>query len=55
VAGQFSEPLRDLAMADTVAAARAAVTALARMGATSGADTLAGMRETLAALAAARG
>ena len=55
VAGQFSEPLRDLAMADTVAAARAAVTALARMGATSGGDTLAGMRETLAALAAARG
>lgn len=55
VAGQFSEPLRDLAMADTVAAARAAATALARMGATSGADTLAGVRETLAALATARG
>ena len=54
VAGQFSEPLRDLAMADTVATARAAVATLARMGATSGADTLAGMRETLYALAAGR-
>ncbi len=54
VAGHFSEPLRDLAMADSAAAARAAAVTLARMGATSGADTLAGMRETLDALAAAR-
>lgn len=53
VAGQFSESLRDLVMADTVEAARRSAVALARMGATSGADTLAGMRETLAALAAA--
>jgi hypothetical protein len=54
VAGTFSEPLRDLAMASTATAARAAAAALARMGATSGADTLAGMRETLDALAEAR-
>ncbi len=54
VAGHFSEPLRDLAMADTGAAASAAAAALARMGATSGTDTLAGMRETLYALAAGR-
>lgn len=54
VAGQFSEPLRDLVMADTVAAARPPATALAGMGATSGVDTLTGMRETLAALAAGR-
>ena len=54
IAGQFSEPLRDLAMADSPSAARAAVTSLARMGATSGADTLEGMRATLEALAGAR-
>jgi len=52
VAGQFSEPLRDLAMAKSPSAARAAAAALARMGATSGADTLAGMRAALAALEA---
>jgi hypothetical protein len=52
VAGQFSEPLRDLAMAKTPSAARAAAATLARMGATSGADTLAGMRAALAALGA---
>jgi hypothetical protein len=54
VKGQFSEPLRDLAMAGSAAATREAAAALARMGATSGVDTLAGMREALAALAAAR-
>jgi hypothetical protein len=54
VAGEFSEPLRDLAMAESAAAARAAGATLARMGATSGADTLAGMRAALHALAGAR-
>jgi hypothetical protein len=54
IAGQFSEPLRDLAMADSPSAARTAATSLARMGATSGADTLEGMRETLEALAGVR-
>ena len=52
MAGQFSEPLRDLTMAKSPSAARAAAAALARMGATSGADTLAGMRAALAALEA---
>jgi len=52
VVGQFSEPLRDLTMAKSPSAARAAAAALARMGATSGADTLAGMRAALAALEA---
>jgi Protein of unknown function (DUF2877) len=51
VAGEFSEPVCDLVMAGSMPAARAAATALAGMGATSGADTLAGMRATLAALA----
>ncbi|HKZ07631.1 MAG TPA: DUF2877 domain-containing protein [Methylomirabilota bacterium] len=55
IAGQFSEPLRDLAMAQSPAVARAAVASLARMGATSGADTLAGMREALDALGGVRG
>jgi hypothetical protein len=50
VGAQFSEPLRDLAMADTPAAARAAAVMLAGLGASSGADTLTGMRDTLAAL-----
>ena len=54
VAGQFSEPLCDLAMAKSPAAARAAAAALAGMGATSGADTLAGMRAALDVLAGAR-
>jgi hypothetical protein len=54
VAGRFSQPLRDLLMADTAAAARPPAVALASMGATSGADTLTGMRETLAALTTVR-
>lgn len=54
VRGQFSEPLRDLAMAESGAAARAASATLARMGATSGADTLAGMRAALDALVGVR-
>lgn len=54
VAGEFSEPLRDLVMASSADAARAAAGVLARMGATSGADTLAGMRATLDALADGR-
>jgi hypothetical protein len=41
-------------MADTAAAARPPAVALASMGATSGADTLTGMRETLAALTTVR-
>ena len=54
VGGEFSEPVRDLVMAGSMPAARAAASALGRMGATSGADTVAGMRATLAALVDAR-
>jgi Protein of unknown function (DUF2877) len=54
VAGEFSEPLRDLVMASSADAARVAAGVLARMGATSGADTLAGMRAALDALADGR-
>ena len=50
IAGRFSEPLRDLAMTESPVGARAAAAALARMGATSGADTLAGMHAALQAL-----
>ena len=53
VAGQFSEPLRDLAMAESAAAAHVAAATLAGMGATSGADTLVGVRAALDALARA--
>lgn len=44
LAGEFSEPARDLAAAESLSSARAAAARLSAMGATSGADTLAGMR-----------
>ena len=50
--GEFSEPVRDLVTAGSLPRARAAGARLAVMGATSGADTLAGMRATLDALGA---
>ena len=48
--GEFSEPVRDLVTAESLSRARAAGARLAVMGATSGADTLAGMRAALDAL-----
>jgi hypothetical protein len=45
--GEFSEPARDLMTAVSPSSARAAAARLAAMGATSGADTLAGMRAAL--------
>jgi hypothetical protein len=54
LAGEFSEPARDLVTAESLPRARAAAARLAAMGATSGADTLAGMRAALDALAALR-
>ena len=47
LAGEFSEPARDLMTADSLPCARAAAARLSGMGATSGADTLAGMRATV--------
>jgi hypothetical protein len=52
LAREFSEPLRDLVTAGSLPCACAAGARLAVMGATSGADTLAGMRATLDALGA---
>ena len=52
LAGEFSEPARDLVTAESLPRARAAAARLAAMGATSGADTLAGMRTALEALGA---
>ena len=54
LAGEFSEPARDLVTAESLPRARAAAARLAAMGATSGADTLAGMRAALDALGAPR-
>ena len=48
--GEFSEPVRDLVTAGSLSRARAAGARLAVMGATSGADTLAGIRAALDAL-----
>ena len=50
LAGQFAESVVDLLAADSVEAARRAVTRLLEVGATSGADTLLGIRLALAAL-----
>jgi len=50
--GEFSEPVHDLVTAEALPRARAAGARLAVMGATSGADTLAGMRAALDALGA---
>lgn len=54
VAGEFAEPARDLVCAASLAPARAAAARLAAMGATSGADTLAGMRAALDAVGTLR-
>ena len=54
LAGEFSEPARDLVTAGSLPGARAAAERLAATGATSGADTLAGMRAALEALGAPR-
>jgi len=51
VAGRFSEPVLDVLTAGSDSAIRAAALRLRRMGATSGADTLAGIRLALDALA----
>jgi len=52
LAGEFSQPVRELVTAGSLPRARAPGARLAAMGATSGADTLAGMRAALDALGA---
>lgn len=47
LAGEFSEAVRDLMTAESLPRARASAARLAAMGATSGADTLAGVRAAL--------
>jgi hypothetical protein len=54
LAGEFSEPIRDLMTAESSPGARASAARLAVMGATSGADTLAGIRAALRELGAPR-
>jgi hypothetical protein len=54
LAGEFSQPVRELVTAGSLPRAHVAGARLAAMGATSGADTLAGMRAALHALGALR-
>ncbi|HET6367797.1 MAG TPA: DUF2877 domain-containing protein [Pseudomonadales bacterium] len=51
---EFAEPVRDLVTAESLSRARAAGARLAAMGATSGADTLSGMRAAVHALGVRR-